>query len=113
MILLCLRCILAVYSVLKKVRLSFDVVDIVCARQVPHLTSGIVPDSGMFRSVVTKNCVWKSPVKLKAGRGVVIWSMIFGKVMKRSMMKGRESVAVLDCEVFTLQRAGTYVEVRN
>jgi protein-S-isoprenylcysteine O-methyltransferase Ste14 len=93
-----LRCVLAIYSALEKVRRSFDVVDIPSVCRVSHLTSCILMGTILFWSVVTKSCVWK-PVRLKTGR-IVMWSLIFGKVMKWStagaVRKERESISVLD-----------------
>jgi len=90
-------------------------VDIPSVCRVPALTSSTVTHTILFRSVVTKNCVWK-PVRLKT-ECVVMWATIFGEVMSWSaggaLMKERESVPTLDCEVFTLQRAGADVKKRG
>jgi hypothetical protein len=81
------------------------VVDVPSVGGVPELRSSIVTCGILFRSVVSKSCVWES-VRLKTGRGV-IWSMILVKVMNWSvgdvMLKERESTLVQNCELFTLQ----------
>lgn len=83
--------------------------DIPSICRVRHVTSCTLLDTVFsWPVVVTGSRVWK-PVRLKTGR-IVMWSVVFSKVMKwctaGAVMKQRES------EIFTLQRAGSYVKVR-
>jgi hypothetical protein len=90
-------------------------VDIPCVRREPGLPTSGDTYPFLFLCLVGKRCVSQRG-GLKSGR-IVKWPIIISEVVQRSgggyMVKGRESVPVMDCEIFTLRGAGTKIKKRR
>jgi hypothetical protein len=100
--------ILDINSVSEMMRRMFGVVHIPCVCGEPGLATSCETYPFLFLCLVGKRCV---------SERVVMWSIILSEVMQCSgggyVVKGRESVPVMDCEIFTLRGAGTEIKKRR